>query len=110
VTKFDQLKGELTHHPWVKKAQELKSLIESSPDLLNRYQSILSLQQALVKATHSTQTSQPSLIMAYQTALNQLMEDPLVAEYLTMIEAVNDLFQSITAIIEEAINDNIDPL
>lgn len=104
MSKVDDLLQGFADNKVLANAKKLKSLIESDPLILGRFQQILSLQKQLVNLEFATGVKQIEAKIHYQNELDQLLETPLVSEYLNDLDELNDLAQMISGILNDTLN------
>lgn len=95
----------LKHDERVIAFRKLESIIEANELYKNAYQDLLNKQKRMVQSEHSKRQSLKQDKEAYQKALKDLENNPVIHQYLTLQEELNELLQTITQMIEEAIKE-----
>jgi cell fate (sporulation/competence/biofilm development) regulator YmcA (YheA/YmcA/DUF963 family) len=105
MTKLDDLVRQIESMEEIELLKRLKRSIESSPELLERYQSMLALQKRLVRETVDGKESQAKQT---QTAIddirNQLENDPIVNEYMNGLASVQETIDLVVDILRQEFN------
>lgn len=83
--------------------RKLEAIIDSNEVYKNAYTDLLNKQKRMVQSEHSKRSSLSQDIESYQKALKDLENNPVIHQYLTLQEELNDLLQTITSMIEGAI-------
>lgn len=86
--------------------KELDALIETHPTLYRDYEHLKILQQKMVRANAQNKDSKDAK-KAYEDALENLLNHPLMSEYLELIEAINDDIKWVTETIESTLNERL---
>lgn len=104
MTKVDDLLQALENHELMKKGQRLKQLIEENPSYIETFNAILDMQKAIVRLEFATGVLQIEEKKRYEESLQELLDTPLISEYLLTIEELNDIAQTISHIMTSALN------
>lgn len=104
MTKVDELLQALENHELLKKGQRLKQLIEENPSYIETFNAILDMQKAIVRLEFATGVLQIEEKKRYEESLQELLDTPLISEYLLTIEELNDIAQTISHIMTSALN------
>ena len=84
--------------------KQIEEKILNHPKYQTKYQLFLETQKMLVQSKHYQSKQYQENKKHYEERLNDLKGDPLVHQYLTLQEELNDYLLSITQTIELAIN------
>jgi cell fate (sporulation/competence/biofilm development) regulator YmcA (YheA/YmcA/DUF963 family) len=88
----------------IKRYQRLEKLINSNKELKSKMGELKSIQKQLVNAKHIGKTQAiESFQNRYDELYQSLLDYPLMSDYMALQSDINELLQSIVAIIEEGI-------
>jgi cell fate (sporulation/competence/biofilm development) regulator YmcA (YheA/YmcA/DUF963 family) len=103
----DRLVGMIAASDLVLRLQELAAVIRSDSALTARYRDLLALQRRYVDArARGVETTATSCRTDYDEALAALSDVPVVAEYLALLEEIDDTVAETIAILNEGIARN----
>lgn len=100
----DELIKFLKEDETIKAYKQLENKIQSSETYQAMYNDLLDKQKAMVNAEVINKKLYPAKKRIYLDALDKIQNEPIIHQYLMMQEEVNEKIQTITAIIEAAIN------
>ncbi len=101
---LDQLIEHLKNDSRVKAYNAIEEKLLKHPYYQEKYQAFLNSQKALVQAKHYTSSAYKRLKEKYENQLKELQSDPLIHQYLTLQEELNDFLKTIIETIELAVN------
>ena len=104
MSKVDELLIVLKDHELIQHGKRLKQLIEDNPAYIEQFNAILAMQKRIVQLEYATGELQIEAKKQYESELQELLDSPLISEYLLTVEELNDLVQTITRIFNEALN------
>lgn len=104
MSKIDELYQELKTNEEIIRAQQLKNIITSLPEYLERFNQILALQKQIVNLEYTSGAIQLEAKSRYESLLQELLESPVISEYLSTLEEINDLVQTISSLFNEVLN------
>jgi len=88
----------------VERLKRLVELIASDSQTMSRYGALLALQKRLVAADYKGDSVLAGRLRAeYEASLEGLSEDPAVAEYLSLLDELDDALQEVAAILNDGI-------
>jgi len=88
----------------VERLKRLAELIASDSQTMSRYGALLALQKRLVAADYKGDSVLAGRLRAeYEASLEGLSEDPAVAEYLSLLDELDDALQEVAAILNDGI-------
>lgn len=106
MSEIDQLIDMIKNNESIKRYQRLEKLLNENQDLKEKLEDLKSIQKTLVqKKTYGQDTSQ--IEATYHQKLEETHLFPLLSEYLSLQEEINDMIQQIAFIIENGINQEI---
>ncbi|PKL01406.1 MAG: hypothetical protein CVV56_00015 [Tenericutes bacterium HGW-Tenericutes-1] len=104
MTKIDELLNALENHELLLRGKQLRRLIEENPSYIETFNAILTMQKEIVRLEYATGVLQIEEKKRYELKLQELLDTPLISEYLLVIEELNDLVQTISNILSESLN------
>lgn len=104
MSKIDELYQGLKTNEEINRAQLLKNIITSRPEYLEQFNQILTLQKQIVNLEYSSGAIQSDAKSQYESLLQELLESPVISEYLSTLEEINDLVQTISSLFNEVLN------
>ena len=104
MSKIDDLLNAIENSELMSRGIRLKQLIEANPDYIDRFNAILDMQKEIVRLEFATGILQIEEKKRYESQLHDLLDSPLISEYLLTIEELNDVIQTITSIMNEQLN------
>jgi cell fate (sporulation/competence/biofilm development) regulator YlbF (YheA/YmcA/DUF963 family) len=105
MNKLQELLAEISNSSLYKELLEAKNLIISNPVYLEEYKEIQQLQKKLVQEEVKGEvTSSSKLRLEYLFRLEQLESKPLVKQYLSLLEEMNQLVHAVEEIINAQLN------
>ena len=104
MTKVDELLSALENHELLRRGKQLRRLIEENPQYIEKFNAILDMQKEIVRLEYATGVLQIEEKKQYELELQELLDTPLISEYLLIIEELNDLVQTLSNILSEALN------
>ncbi|GEM_PF-1540313 len=108
MNKPDEFIDNLQNSALVKRLQTLKTIFESDPRYQNFYADFLKFQKKLVRISTNLQSLEPNEYgKIWRDKLELMQSDPLILEYLELIQTLNDLIQKVQNIINDSLNINI---
>lgn len=107
MNKLDELIKELTNSQSVVKYKKLENIINNNEVIRRKYDELLELQKALVKSENSVLIDTSIAQKNYDNHLSSLTSEPVISEYLSALEDVNEDLNMIQNIIEQEINNEI---
>ncbi|MCD7950348.1 MAG: YlbF family regulator [Erysipelotrichaceae bacterium] len=106
-TQAKKLNQWLLDNELVKEYKHYETLIKQHPELLKQEEELKLLQQQIVNLKHNDEDAS-QVIETYQTKKQQFDENPLVHNYLSLKEELNDLMIQIETIINEQLQKDVD--
>lgn len=107
LTKLEELIEELLSSQSVIRYKNLEKIIESKQSIKDKYLNLLELQKALVKSENNILDITNIAQSNYDEAINEIMDNPLISEYLSALEDVNEDLGMLQSIIEGEINNEL---
>lgn len=104
MTKVDELLSALENHELLRRGKQLRRLIEENSQYIEKFNAILDMQKEIVRLEYATGVLQIEEKKQYELELQELLDTPLISEYLLIIEELNDLVQTLSNILSEALN------
>lgn len=105
MTKLEELVSQIELMDEIETIKSMKRSIESSPELLERYQTMLALQKRLVRETVDGKESQAKQTQsAIDQIRSQLENDPIVNEYMIGLASVQETIDLIVDILHQELN------
>ncbi len=104
MNKVDELLNALEGHELIERGKHLKLLIEANPTYIEQFNAVLAMQKQIVQLEYATGELQIEAKKRYEFNLQELLDSPLISEYLLIIEELNDLIQTLTSIMNENLN------
>ena len=104
MSKIEELYQGLDSNEEIKRGRQLKAIIINHPEYLERFSRILALQKQIVNLEYTSGMVQTEAKARYETEIEELLESPVISEYLSTIEEINDLVQTIASLFNEVIN------
>jgi len=103
MDEFDHIKEHIKNDPKVLRYQELERIIHKDQALLKKVEVLKDLQKKLVNAKAK---KEPFLEIEadYQAIYDQVLDHPMMGEYLDLVEQINEELQFVTEIITREIN------
>ncbi len=92
----------LHEEPLVREYRALEARLLSDETLSSQYKQLLEAQKRLVRAEHKKEDASNEK-KAYETLKRQLSEHPLIDQYLTLQEQLNDEIRMLFQMIEDAL-------
>ncbi|MFP4286610.1 MAG: YlbF family regulator [Candidatus Izemoplasmataceae bacterium] len=83
--------------------KKLETLINENEMYQNAYQDLLNKQKRMVQSEHYNRNTLNTDRLAYEKALKELENNPVIHQYLTLQEEINEILQSISTLLESAI-------
>ncbi len=105
--KAKKLNQWLLDNELVKEYQHYETLIKQHPELSKQEEELKTLQQQIVNIKHNNQDA-TSVIETYQIKKQQFDENPIVHNYLSLKEELNELMIQIETIINEQLQKDVD--
>ena len=99
LNKLKELIKEIASDEIVSRYKELEKLIDSDKILMREYKKLLDLQKIMVQDETKNSSNYPDSKSNYEIQYNKVMEHYLIAEYLDVVEVVNNDLQLIKNII-----------
>jgi cell fate (sporulation/competence/biofilm development) regulator YmcA (YheA/YmcA/DUF963 family) len=99
LSKLKELIQEIASDNTVARYKELEKLIDSDEKLMNEYKKLLDLQKIMVQDEAKNSSRLSDSKTNYELQYNMVMEHYLMAEYLDIVEVVNNDLQLIKNII-----------
>jgi cell fate (sporulation/competence/biofilm development) regulator YmcA (YheA/YmcA/DUF963 family) len=99
LSKLKELIQEIASDNTVARYKELEKLIDSDEKLMNEYKKLLDLQKIMVQDEAKNSPHLSDSKTNYELQYNMVMEHYLMAEYLDIVEVVNNDLQLIKNII-----------
>ncbi|MFA5006398.1 MAG: YlbF family regulator [Candidatus Izemoplasmatales bacterium] len=88
----------------VKRLREIAAALSSDARAMARYGAILDHQKQLVNAISAGRSKRAeALRIEHEAMLSALVDEPLVAEYLALVEELDDVAQEVAAILNEGV-------
>lgn len=107
---IDDLLNEFEKLPEVKNARLLKQKIEGNPAYFEKMNKLLNIQKKLIRArAYGNDEQIMSLQKTYEHTFAILESDPLVSEYLDVLDKINEKAQTIQDVIHAALDDKNHP-
>ncbi len=98
---IDDFLQELQASPTVARLRNLKRIIEENPEYFRIYGEYLTMQKRYVQRTHPHSIDTQNEALADRLAL--ITSDPVVGEYLFLVEELNETIQTIQEFITVAL-------
>ncbi len=109
MTESEKLLTMIEHDPVVKRYRALEEKMNTSKDLKRQIGQLKAIQKQLINARHIGKTEAiKQFEKNYDERLKEIEEFPLMAEYLSLQEEINDMLQTVLEIIEEGLNKEIE--
>ncbi|MDD3957522.1 MAG: YlbF family regulator, partial [Candidatus Izemoplasmatales bacterium] len=99
MNRIDAFFEALTQHPTYVRVQQLKATILSRPEYQERFSRYLEKQKKHVQKFPHSLKSLDSLTPDLHEELSAMSQDPLISEYLDLLDELNDLVQNIQEMI-----------
>lgn len=103
--KLDALIETLEAQEEVKRFRDIQNLMENNFELKKKIDEYKKWQQRVVIHEHRTGETDERAEEKLDRLYNELLDIPILNEYLNLMNEINDVIQSITNIIEETINE-----
>lgn len=103
--KLDDLIKTLETQDAIVRFREIQSLMEGNESLKQRINEYKKWQQKVVLHEHKTGETDPKAEEKLNRLYDELLDIPILNEYLHLMNEINEVIQSITNIIEESINE-----
>ncbi len=88
----------------VERLKKLAEAIASDDGMISRYGALLALQKRLVAAAFDGRSELAARLRAqYDAALEDLADAPAVAEYLSLVDELDDALQEVAGILNDGI-------
>ncbi len=105
MNKPDEFIDKLQNSDLVKRLQTIKNVLESDPRYLKYYADFLIFQKNLVRVSTSLQSIEPNEYgKIWRDKLELMQSDPLIQEYLELVDTLNNLIQEVQNIINDSLN------
>ena len=105
MTEKEKLLNMIEESPVVQRYKTLEEKINQSKDIKRQINQLKAIQKQLINAKHIGKTE---AIKQFQKDYDERLESveayPLMAEYLSLQEEINEMLQTVLAIIEDTIN------
>ncbi len=88
----------------IKAYQRLEEKILSHPALKEKYHSLLEVQKRLVRLEAAGDADAHDAKKAYEAKKSELMDEPLIEQYLTLQSVVDEELSMLFKLIEDALN------
>jgi len=108
MDKLEQLLQLIRDDAQVRRFQELERVIDQNESLQTKYKILLDAQKDMVQAEVKKLPRYESSKNRYESLREELLDHPLMGEYLDLLEAINNDLSLIRTIIEEEINRDLD--
>ena len=108
MNKLNELTKELKNSETIKRFKQLESIIDHDETLKKDYELLKNLQKNLVQAETKKSANLSEIKEEYNTQLEKVNQHVLLAEYIDLIQSINEDLQLIQTIITEEINMDID--
>ncbi len=108
MDKLEQLLQLIRDDAQVRRFQELEQVIDQNESLQTKYKILLDAQKDMVQAEVKKLPRYESSKNRYESLRDELLDHPLMGEYLDLLEAINNDLSLIRTIIEEEINRDLD--
>ncbi|MCD7809446.1 MAG: YlbF family regulator [Erysipelotrichaceae bacterium] len=105
--KAKKLNQWLLDNELVKEYQHYETLIQQHPELQKQEEELKQLQQQIVQMKHSDEDAS-QIIETYEIKKQQFDENPIIHNYLSLKEELNDLMIQIETIINEQLQKDVD--
>ncbi len=102
---LDKLESLLNDDPKVKQFKTLETAIFANKDLMKKYQSLLEKQKRMVQAKEKNRPNKDALIREYEKTINEIKDNPIIDQYLTLQEEINEDIKMMFQMVEQGIND-----
>ena len=109
MSEIDKLLKLIEDDPVIKRYQSLEEKMNQSKDIKRQINQLKAVQKKLINARHINKTEAVKQFeQEYDERLKEIEEFPLMAEYLSLQEEINDMLQSVLQIIEDGLNKEIE--
>lgn len=109
MSEVDKLLMLIENDPVIKRYRSLEVKMNASKDIKKRMGQLKTLQKQLINARHiGKEHAILQFEKAYDEQLKQIEEYPLMAEYLSLQEEINEMLQTVLQIIEDGLNKEIE--
>lgn len=93
--------------PVIRRFQELERIVDQDENLRQQYKELLQVQKAMVQREHTNHPAYGDTKEQYESLLANLVEHPLMSEYLDLLEQINEDLAMVQTIIEQEVNHNL---
>jgi len=108
MTEKDKLLQMIENDPTVKRYREIESKMNASKAVKRQINQLKAIQKQMINARHIGKTEAVKQFeAAYDKQLEEIEAFPLMAEYLSLQEDINNMLQTILEIIEDGLNKEI---
>jgi len=109
MSEVDKLLKLIEDDPVIKRYQALEEKMNQSKDIKRQINQLKAVQKKLINARHINKVEAVKQFeKEYDDRLKEIEEFPLMAEYLSLQEEINDMLQSVLQIIEDGLNKEIE--
>lgn len=108
MTETDKLLALIADEPVVKRYREIEAKMNQSKTVKRQINQLKAIQKQMINARHIGKVEAVKHFEeAYDTQLEQIETFPLMAEYLSLQEEINQMLQTILQILEDGLNKEI---
>lgn len=108
LNKLDKLIRLIKEDDKVIRYQELERIIDQNINLHQMYHDLIALQKSMVQANHQKKQDYKIKKEQYETQLSKIQDYPLLSEFLSLQNEINDEIILIVNMIESEINKDFD--
>ncbi len=101
---LDDLLETLKRNPDIKAYKALETSIEANPEYKRLYTDVIEKQKAMIQKRTAKAPDYNAAKKAYDDALQRLTNSPVVEQYLSLQEDINEEVQMLFTMIETALN------
>lgn len=105
---LEALKKALEENETVKQFKILEHAIFNNDTYKQEYASLLEAQQRMVNAKEKNLANHAALKREYEAKMEKMIENPLISQYLSLQETLNEDVGMLFSIIESGVNNGLD--